>query len=270
LNDWRSNGKARSTLVSAETAPARIEPDTVSNAVFEDVYDLSLRHLGQVLLRRMWVIVLSAILFAGLAVAYSLQLTPMYAASIKIVVGPSADVDPTVTPPIAELQVWANTMAEAIDSRRIAEATIQRLNLPMTPNALVRNLDATSSAAGSQFIEVTYTDPNRARAKEVANAVGTVLSDNIEVLSPNAEGVTATVWEKAAMPVSPISPDPVANGVVALMVGIVIGVGLAFLLEHLDDRWRSPEEAEQVSGVPTFGVLPKHEVIVGNKRKRGE
>src|SRR5215213_4757435 len=76
LNDWRSNGKARSTLVSAETAPARIEPDTVSNAVFEDVYDLSLRHLGQVLLRRMWVIVLSAILFAGLAVAYSLQLTP--------------------------------------------------------------------------------------------------------------------------------------------------------------------------------------------------
>jgi non-specific protein-tyrosine kinase len=269
MNDWRSNGKARSTPVSAEIASARIDPDAVSNANFEDVYVISLRHLVQVLLRRMWVILVSAILLAGLVVAYSLQQTPIYAASIKILVGQRADVDPIVAPPIAELQEWAVTMAEAIDSHRIAEATIQRYNLPMTPDALVANLDAKSSVEGSQFIEVTYRDPNRARAKEVANAVGTVFSDHIEVLSPNAEGVTATVWEKAAMPVSPISPDPVRNGVVALMVGSVIGVGLAFLLEHLDDRWRSPEEAEQVSGVPTLGVIPKHEAIVGNKRKLG-
>jgi capsular polysaccharide biosynthesis protein len=269
MKDWPSNGKARSTLVSAEIASARIDPDAVSNASFEDVYVLSLRHLVQVLRRRIWVILVPAILLAGLGVAYSLQQTPIYAASIKILVGQRADVDPIVAPPIAELQLWAVTMAEAIDSRRIAEATIQRHNLPMTPDALVANLDATSSEEGSQFIEVTYTDPNRARAKEVADAVGTVFSDHIEVLSPNAEGVTATVWEKAAMPVSPISPDPVRNGVVALMLGIVIGVGLAFLLEHLDDRWRSPEEAKQVSGVPTFGVIPKHEVIVGNKRNLG-
>jgi capsular polysaccharide biosynthesis protein len=139
----------------------------------------------------------------------------------------------------------------------------------MTPDALVANLNAESSVEGSQFIEVTYTDPNKARAKEVANAVGTVFSDHIDDLSPKAEGVTATVWEKAAMPVSPISPNPVRNAVLALMVGGVIGVGLAFLLEHLDDRWRSPEEAEQVLGVPTIGGIPKHEVIVGDKRKLG-
>jgi capsular polysaccharide biosynthesis protein len=36
----------------------------------------------------------------------------------------------------------------------------------------------------------------------------------------------------------------------------VLGTGLAFLLEFMDDSWRSPAEAEQVSGVPTFGVIP--------------
>jgi capsular polysaccharide biosynthesis protein len=36
---------------------------------------------------------------------------------------------------------------------------------------------------------------------------------------------------------------------------MMVGITLAFLLEHLDDRWRSPEDAEQVSGVPTFGVV---------------
>ena len=266
MSSWRSNGRVRPALVGAETEPVRTESETVPAAVFEDVHVLSLKHLFRVLLRRMWVILLSAILLAGLVVAYSLKQTPIYATSIKIVVGQRADVDPIVAPPISDLQQWAMTMAEAIDSHRIAEDTIQRYDLPMTPDALVANLSAESSVEGSQFIEVTYTDPNRARAKEVANAVGTVFSDHIEDLSPNAEGVTATVWEKAAMPVSPISPNPVRNGVLALMVGGIIGVGLVFLLEHLDDRWRSPEEAEQISGVPTFAVIPEFEASTGKKK----
>jgi capsular polysaccharide biosynthesis protein len=33
-------------------------------------------------------------------------------------------------------------------------------------------------------------------------------------------------------------------------------LGVAFLLEHLDDRWRSPQEVEQTFGVPALGVIP--------------
>jgi hypothetical protein len=45
----------------------------------------------------------------------------------------------------------------------------------------------------------------------------------------------------------------------------MLGIGLAFLLEHMDDRWRSPEEVEQVSGVPTFGIIP--EFKLSNSKK---
>jgi capsular polysaccharide biosynthesis protein len=38
-------------------------------------------------------------------------------------------------------------------------------------------------------------------------------------------------------------------------------------VEQLDDRWRSPEEVEQISGVPTFGVIP--EVEVSKSKKKG-
>jgi capsular polysaccharide biosynthesis protein len=265
LNDWRSNGKARSTLVSAETEPARIDPEAVSNAGYEELDVLSLRHLVQVLLRRIWMILLSAILLAGLVVAYNLQQTPIYEASIKIIVGQRAGVDPMITPPIYDLQASAKTMAEATEGYRIAEAAIQRYNLPMSPDALLENLNA-EAAAESQFIEVTYTDPNKARAQQVVNAVGVVLSDHVKELSPSAEGVTATVWEEARMPDSPIRPNPIRNGVLALMVGGMIGIGLAFLLEYLDDHCHSPEEAEQVSGAPTFGAIPSHEVIVGGRK----
>jgi capsular polysaccharide biosynthesis protein len=46
----------------------------------------------------------------------------------------------------------------------------------------------------------------------------------------------------------------------ALVAGGALGVALAFLLEYLDDSWGSPEEAEQISGVPTFGVIPTFKV----------
>jgi capsular polysaccharide biosynthesis protein len=67
--------------------------------------------------------------------------------------------------------------------------------------------------------------------------------------------VSATVVEQAALPDNPVSPQPIRNGLLALMAGLVLGLMLAFLLEYRDDSWRSPEEAEQVSGVPTFGVI---------------
>jgi protein tyrosine kinase modulator len=43
------------------------------------------------------------------------------------------------------------------------------------------------------------------------------------------------------------------------MVETMLGVGLAFLLNYLDDSWQSSEEAEQLSGVPTFSIIPGFE-----------
>jgi capsular polysaccharide biosynthesis protein len=61
------------------------------------------------------------------------------------------------------------------------------------------------------------------------------------------------------------------DGFLALVLGGMLGAGLAFLLEYLDDRWRSPEEAEQVSGVPTLGQIPRFEVSEGKRRaKKGD
>jgi capsular polysaccharide biosynthesis protein len=73
--------------------------------------------------------------------------------------------------------------------------------------------------------------------------------------------VTATVWEPAALPTYPVTPNFVLNTVLALILGVTLGVGLALLLEYLDDRWRSPEEAEQVVGVPVYGVVPEFKVL---------
>jgi protein tyrosine kinase modulator len=118
---------------------------------------------------------------------------------------------------------------------------------------------------GTVFIDVTYKDSDPKRAQLVVNTVGQVFSRQVSGLSPNVGGVTATVWEQATPPESPVSPDPARNGVAALALGILLGVGLALLLEHLDDSWDSPEEAERISGVSTLGVIPKVRVAAREK-----
>jgi capsular polysaccharide biosynthesis protein len=90
----------------------------------------------------------------------------------------------------------------------------------------------------------------------VANTVGEVYSEQITEVSQSANSISATVRKKAVTPEDPVSPNPLRNGLLALMVGLILGVGLAFLLEYLDDSWRSPEELERISGVPTYGIIP--------------
>jgi capsular polysaccharide biosynthesis protein len=63
-----------------------------------------------------------------------------------------------------------------------------------------------------------------------------------------------------------VSPKPLRNGLLALVLGLMLGTGMAFLLEYLDHSWRSPEEAEQITGVPTVGIIPEFKILEDNKK----
>lgn len=238
-------------------------------AGLEGGYAFPLRELPQFLMRQVWVIILVAILFTGAAVGFSLVQTPRYEASIMILVGQERGI--TETPnDVMGLQQLTQTMTEAVNTRPVAEEVIQRLDLGTTPENLLVEKNLTVEQVGAtQFIEVDYRDSSPERAQQIANTIGEVFSERISEVSPSASAVTATVWERAALPEEPVSPNLSLNLGAGLALGIMFGVGLAFLLEFLDDRWRSPEEAEQISGVPTFGVIPEFEVSRGPKEKKG-
>ena len=61
---------------------------------------------------------------------------------------------------------------------------------------------------------------------------------------------------KAEPPLGPSYPD--SNGILmrGLLLGLLAGVGLAFLLDQLDNTIKSPEEAERFIHLPTLGVVP--------------
>jgi len=219
---------------------------------------LSLGDLLRVIWRRAWLILLLAILFAGSAIGYDIfAKTPQYQSSTKIYIGQGQDVDQSsFGANVSGLQDVTITLSEAVETRSVAEGVIQRLGLSTTPGGLLASLSV-EQVPETQFIDVYYTDPNPQRAQQVAGAVGETFSERVSELSPGSSSLYATVWDQASVPQEPVSPKPLRDAALAFVLGAMLGIALAFVLEQLDDSWRSPEELEQVSGVPTFGVIPE-------------
>lgn len=64
------------------------------------------------------------------------------------------------------------------------------------------------------------------------------------------------VVDRADLPISPSSPKKLRNLLLALFLGLFGGVGLAFVMEYLDNTVKSAEEVGRYTGLPTLGVVP--------------
>jgi len=64
------------------------------------------------------------------------------------------------------------------------------------------------------------------------------------------------IIDAARVPTSPSEPNIPRNLSFALVLGVISGVGLAFLLENMDNTVRTPEQAQVVSGLPSLGMIP--------------
>ena len=133
-------------------------------------------------------------------------------------------------PPAVEIPPEA--LREAIDKPAIAREAIKRLGLDgsMEPAELLENLTV-EPEEGTFFFRLSYRDGDPQRAQRIANAV-------VEVASEESHQVADQVYlrigvrDDASVPTDPLSPNPVRNAVVALGVGLLVGMGLALLLEQ--------------------------------------
>ncbi len=183
----------------------------------EDDYVISIRDVRRILWKRAWLIILLIVLASGSAVGLSLQQTPQYQSSITILVGQERGIiGPAGDPNI--LLTLSETMAALVTSRPVAEGVDNKLDLRTSPDYLLAGLTA-APVEGTQVIEVTYTGSDPEETRRIANAVGEVFTQKVSELSPSPDTLTATVWERAIWPGVPISPNPLRNVVLALLLG---------------------------------------------------
>jgi hypothetical protein len=123
-------------------------------------------------------------------------------------------------------------MIPAIDSRPVAGEAIQRLELEMTPAELLDSLTV-EQIEGTSFLRLSYEDTNPERAQRIANTVGEVFSEFVSERSAGDSQLRATVYEKARVSYTPVSPHPLRNGLLTLVIGLMLCVGAVFALPSL-------------------------------------
>ena len=92
------------------------------------------------------------------------------------------------------------------------------------------------------------------RMKEAGVSAGLTVS-NIQVV------------DQAEIPTRPYKPNNRLNLLLAAVVGLFLGVGLAFFFEYLDNTVKTPEDVEQMIRLPSFGMVPE---ISNGRRNRLE
>jgi capsular exopolysaccharide synthesis family protein len=108
--------------------------------------------------------------------------------------------------------------------------------------------------------------------RQKLSTAGVALEDRAQSLGVLAELQSGNVQvaQAATAPLSPSSPRTSRNTILGALLGLLIGVGLAFLLERLDRRIREPKDLEAVYGLPLLGVVPESSALSRSGRDEGD
>ncbi|RKQ34291.1 YveK family protein [Oceanobacillus halophilus] len=218
---------------------------------------ISLKEIFEVLKKRM-ILIISLTLGAAIlaAVVSYFLLTPTYESSSQFIVN-QKEQDPAaaqVTSNDIQTNIrLINTYNVIIKSPAILDEVIETLNLPYTTGALSEKINV-ASAQDSQVVTVTVTDENPATAVEIANTTVETFQNNIpEIMS--VDNVSILTRAELSENPSPVAPNPILNIAIAIVLGVMVGVGIAFLLEYLDNTVTTEDDVEKKLGLPVIGVI---------------
>jgi capsular exopolysaccharide synthesis family protein len=220
---------------------------------------VELREVLAALRAAWWLPVLGLVVGGAVALAASLLQTPQYTSHTQLFVSTT---DSATTSDVFQgsqfSQQRVTSYAQLLTGEELAGRVVDRLDLPLSPGQLTREIAATA-VTDTVLIDVTVTDPSAERAQRIADGLGrefiSLVGDLETPESGGASPVKVTVTDSPEVPSSPSSPQTTRNIALGLLVGLLIGAALAIARARLDRSVREAEEASELAGAPVIGVI---------------
>jgi capsular polysaccharide biosynthesis protein len=216
---------------------------------------MELKEYINIIKKRLLLIVVITLLstFTAAVVSYFF-IKPVYKADISVIIGKSNNqVQAQMNyNEILMYQKMVKTYGELAKTRTVAEDVVSKLQLNISPDT-VRGMISVAPKGDTEFMTLTVTSRDAKEAMEIANqlakslkeiSISVMKEDNVQIIDP------------AELPLSPDSPKPVLNMAIAFFMGIMLSVGIIFLLEYLDNTVKTQEDVEKLLGIPLIGIIP--------------
>jgi capsular exopolysaccharide synthesis family protein len=216
---------------------------------------------GLRLLRDSWLLILAATVIAvATAGIVTSNQTPQYSSRVTFFISAWADPEDPASAYQGSLlsEQKVKSYAELLRTRAVMDGVIDDLSLDLSADELSAKV-ATTVVPDTSLLEATVTDPSPETAQEIARSIGDQFTTIVPTLeSPSNTGraaVNVAVVNDAELATVPVSPRPVRNLMLAGIIGLLAGVGLAAARRTLDTTIKSAEDLERLAGAPTLGTL---------------
>ncbi|MGI8520804.1 MAG: Wzz/FepE/Etk N-terminal domain-containing protein, partial [Actinomycetota bacterium] len=135
-------------------------------------------------------------------------------------------------------------LTELEGARRPFEAQIEALDAELSE--IARALES-AEGGDRELLALRYNSLLSERVSVVTKLNELVAHESVDV---------GQILRPAALPTSPSAPIHLRDGLLGLIVGLALGMGVAFFRERLDEPVRGREELEAQVGAPVLGFIP--------------
>lgn len=213
---------------------------------------MQLRDYLNVLLKRWWVIALTA--FAAVAAAYGVsKLIPQTfrAQAVYLALANQADNGLNIV-----LRNSMNSYRELVQQPRVLDQISQQLGLDISGERWMADVNI-QPRPDEQKIVIEVDAPRLDQAQAMADAVGNRLVAEVNRINATLEG-TARINVQPIQPARliAIQPNTRINMLAGAILGLVVGVLLAYILEFLDDTLKDTGDVERFVGLTALGAIP--------------
>ena len=149
-------------------------------------------------------------------------------------------------------QKLLQTYAETIKTNEVIEAAIKNTNTNLTVEEVKKSLTVTP-ISDTQILQIKYQNKSPEVAKEILENVTNEFVVLAKELVPNGN---VRVIEAVQLPENPVAPNKKMNIAIAFLLGLMVSVGVVFLLEYLDNTFKTKENLERELNIPVLGLIP--------------
>ena len=207
-------------------------------------------------IKKRWIIIvaitLTATIISGIISFFVID--PVYEASTKVFVGKEENDNAAYnSSEINMYQQLLQTYAQAIKTKDLVNRAISGLKYDELEARNVVESLTVNPISNTQILQIKYQSKNPNEAKDVLKSVTDEFIVTAKELVTNGN---VRVIEEVELPKNPISPNKKMNIAIAFLLGLMVSVGLVFLLEYLDNTYKNKDQLEKDLGIPVLGAIP--------------